>query len=353
MIRFEGCYTGLITPFDRGGMMDWKDLEQLIEFQITQGVKGIVACDITGESPTLSWDEHLDVIIKVKERADGHCQMIASVGSNSTKEALRAAEGAIRSGAGHLHAFLLVDPYYNAPSSLEIQREYIAPIAEEFQSVYIIPDIIPSRTGTQLLPPHLASLHHQFPNVRAVKDSTGSFWNMRLIRQLCGEDFDILSGDDWLAFNLMWDEEIHASGVISVISNIAPKPVQELTERILQRDYEGAKRLHRALEPLSNIVRVKTREQTYGAIEVEDRAENPVPIKTLMDILGMPSGPCRRPLGKMTKKGLEIVLDAVLKVWQDNPEILMPIQDFFGVNIEERLVGWREEGYWNYLCYSD
>jgi len=325
--------------------IDLEGLKRLVEFQVEQGVSGVLAVGTTGESPTLTWEEHNLVIEKIHEYVGGRAVTIAGTGSNSTEECLKATEHAKDIG---VEAVLLVDPYYNGPSSLEIRREYVAPVAEKFPEVQVIPYVIPGRTGTQLLPQDLAILHSEFDNVRAVKEATGNFENMRLTRKLCGEDFDILSGDDDKTFQMMSDEEIRASGVISVASNVAPKAVQEMCSKYLEGKREEAAKLAEALKPLFQLVTVKTMEETrYG--EVLCKSRNPVPYKTLMNILGMPSGPCRRPLGKMTKKGIQVVLNNVRLVYERNPEILEPIERFFDVRLEERLYN---EKYWKSLTYD-
>jgi len=325
--------------------IDLEGLKRLVEFQVEQGVSGVLAVGTTGESPTLTWEEHNLVIEKIHEYIGGRAVTIAGTGSNSTEECLKATEHAKDIG---VEAVLLVDPYYNGPSSLEIRREYVAPVAEKFPEVQVIPYVIPGRTGTQLLPQDLAILHSEFDNVRAVKEATGNLENMRLTRKLCGENFDILSGDDDKTFQMMSDEEIRASGVISVASNVAPKAVQEMCSKYLEGKREEAAKLAEALKPLFQLVTVKTMEETrYG--EVLCKSRNPVPYKTLMNILGMPSGPCRRPLGKMTKKGIQVVLNNVRLVYERNPEILEPIESFFDVRLEERLYN---EKYWKSLTYD-
>ncbi|MCX8176652.1 MAG: 4-hydroxy-tetrahydrodipicolinate synthase, partial [Candidatus Bathyarchaeota archaeon] len=330
---FSGCYTALITPMKKNMEVDFEGVKSLVEFQVEEGVSGIVVIGTTGESPTLTWVEHEKVIEKAFEYAGKKCVVIAGTGSNSTQEALEATKHLSNFG---LKNFLLVDPYYNGPSSLEIRREYIEPIAKSFPEAQIIPYIIPGRTGTQLLPQDLAILHKKLPNVNAVKEATGNFENMKLTRKLCGADFDILSGDDDKTYQMILDPEINASGVISVVSNIVPKAVQEFVEALRNRNIEKSNKLLKALNPLFQIVTVKTDEETSFGV-VSCRARNPLPYKTLMNILGMPAGPCRPPLGKLTKKALNVVLNQVKQVYAENPEILQPIESFFDVKLEERL----------------
>jgi 4-hydroxy-tetrahydrodipicolinate synthase len=321
-----------MTPFT-DYEVNYEALEKLVEFQIAGGVSGILAVGTTGESPTLNWKEHNEVIRVVVEKCKGRCQSIAGTGSNNTRETLESTEHAVHVGAD---AALLVDPYYNGPSSLEIRKEYVAPVANKFPQIQIIPYVIPGRTGAQLVAEDLAILHKEFANVRTVKEATGNIENMKRIRECCGADFTIMSGDDDKTFTMMTDPAIKASGVISVASNIAPKAVQDMTTLLNQGNQADAEKLMNALKPLFGIVTVKTEEETpYGTVGC--RARNPLGTKTLMAILGMPGGQCRQPLGKMTKKGLEVVLNAGRAVWKNNPEVLQPVADFFGVDIEARL----------------
>ncbi|MEM3377887.1 MAG: 4-hydroxy-tetrahydrodipicolinate synthase [Candidatus Bathyarchaeia archaeon] len=344
-MKFEGCYTAIITPMTPIGEVDYEGLRSLVEFQVKEGVSGILAVGTTGESPTLDWNEHNRVIERVHEYAGEKCLTIAGTGSNSTQEAIDATAHAQHVG---VKCVLLVDPYYNGPSSLEIRKEYVEPIAKRFPEVQIIPYVIPGRTGTQLLPQDLAVLHKGYPNVSAVKEATGDLENMRLTRKLCGPNFSILSGDDDKTYAMMTAVDVAASGVISVASNVAPRAVNDMTSAILSGDLAKANTLAQALQPLFAIVTVKTQEQTpYGPVTC--RARNPLAYKTLMNVLGMPSGPCRRPLGKMTRNGLEVVLASARKVYENNPEVLQPIEDFFDVDLSERLYN---ERFWQGLYYA-
>jgi 4-hydroxy-tetrahydrodipicolinate synthase len=329
---FKGCYTALITPMLEMREVDYTRLEDLVDFQSSQRVSGILATGTTGESSTLTWEEHIKVIEKIHDNND-KTMTIAGTGSNSTVESINGTQHAVNMGIG---AVLLVEPYYNGPSSLEIRREYIGPIASRFQDLQIIPYVIPGRTGTQLLPQDLAILHSEYANVSAVKEATGDLDNMKLTRELCSKNFDILSGDDDKTYSMMTDNEIKASGVISVASNVAPHAIQNMTELILEGNIIEANKMYAALKPLFNIVTVKTIEETsFGPVLV--KARNPLPYKTLMNILGMPSGPLRPPLGKMTRKGIEIVVKEARSVYEHNPEILEPIESTFDVDLSERL----------------
>jgi 4-hydroxy-tetrahydrodipicolinate synthase len=322
-----------MTPFTKDFDVDYEALDKLVAFQIAGNVNGILAVGTTGESPTLTWDEHNKVIEAIVGACKGKCQSIAGTGSNNTSETLESTGHAMHVGAD---AALLVDPYYNGPSSMEIRKEYVAPVAAKYPDIEIVPYVIPGRTGAQLLPEDLAILNEQFNNVNTVKEATGSLDNMKRTRECCGSDFTIMSGDDDKTYTMMTDPAIQASGVISVASNIAPKAVQDMTDLVREGKTAEAEKLVAALKPLFGIVTVITEESSPQG-PVKCRARNPLGAKTLMAILGMPGGPCRQPLGKMSKKGAEFVREAGRSVWRNNPEILKPVADFFGVDIEARL----------------
>jgi 4-hydroxy-tetrahydrodipicolinate synthase len=339
-----GCYTAIITPF-KNNAVDYEGLEKLADFQIQNGITGILAVGTTGESPVLTWDEHNKVTETIAQKTKGKCLCIAGAGSNNTAESLAATQHAAEVGAD---AVLLVEPYYNGPSSLEIRKEYVAPIAAAYKDLDVIPYVIPGRTGTQLFPQDLALLYKEYPNVKTVKEATASIDNMKLTRECCGPDFMILSGDDGMTYEMMTDPQVKAAGVISVVSNVAPKAVTQMVQSLNDGNTSEAQSLAQNLEPLFNLVTVKTTEQTpYG--EVSCRARNPLAYKALMSLLGMPSGGCRRPLGKMSQNGLQTVLDEVRKVQATAPEILQPVAEFFNVDIAERL---ENEKYIEGLAYD-
>ena len=341
-----GCYTALITPFNPAGELDQEGLEQLVDFQIENDITGILATGTTGESPTFKWKEHDHVIAQVAKLAKDKCIRIAGTGSNNTIEALEAAGRAAKEG---VDAVLMVDPYYNGPSSLEIRREYYEVIAKAYPDIAIIPYIIPGRTGSQMLPQDLAILAKNFSNISCVKEATGNLENMKLTRKFCGDTFKIFSGDDALIYDIMTDPEIKACGSISVMSNIIPKFMAQMVSFINQGNTDGAGKIHTAVKPLLDLVVVNTQEESeFGSVYC--RARNPLPLKTLMQLLGMPGGPCRSPLGKMTQKGFHVLLDTAKTVQAKNPEIFEPIALFFNVDIEERLNNkkFQEDLWYNY-----
>lgn len=328
-----GCYTAIVTPFTTTGELDTEGLDRLIRFQIENSITGIIVAGTTGESPTLQWEEHNKVVAAVAAGSKGQYLCIAGAGSNNTKEAIEAVSHSVDAG---VDGVLMVDPYYNGPSSLEIRREYYEPVARAFPEMEIIPYIIPGRTGTQLLPEDLAILHSEYKNITSVKEATGSIENMRRTRSCCGDAFNIFSGDDAILLQIMEDPAIRACGGISVISNIAPKAMTDMVMLQAQGDTRGAAAINKALLPLLNLVTVTTEEMTPHGM-VRCRARNPLALKTLMQILGLPSGACRQPVGKMTEKGIDVVVSAVKRVQRENPEILQPLAHFFDINIDERL----------------
>jgi len=328
-----GCYTALITPFNTAGELDHQGLDKLIDFQMANSITGILAVGTTGESPTLTWEEHNKVIEITAKKTKGKCLCIAGTGSNNTAEAIKASEHAVKAG---VNALLLVDPYYNNPSSMEIRKEYLEPIAAKYPDTDIIPYIIPGRTGSKLFSEDLAKAYKNFKNISSVKEATGDIENMKKTRKLCGEDFKIYSGDDALTFQMMSDPKIKASGIISVASNIIPGFLTEMTMELKNGNIESAKKILKDIEPLFDLVAVITKEETeFG--NIIHKSKNPLPIKTLIGILGMPGGNCRRPLGKMTIKGAEKVLATGRYVFENSPHIFKSIADFFDIDIEKRL----------------
>ena len=333
----EGALTALVTPFKENKELDLVGLHRLVEFQMSQGISGIVPVGTTGESPLLLEGEH-DKIIMETAGISGLFVM-PGCGSNNTVEARHYVGVAARN---NILAVLLVDPYYIKPPSLWIMNHYLRPIAGEFHDIAVVPYIIPGRTGGKGLMPHdLATLSRELPNICAVKEATGDWNRTEEIRSSVPTDFQIFSGDDDKTFTMMSRRTINACGVISVTSNIAPAAVQAMCQAILKHDNATAEKLRDQLAPLFEIVTVTASRRVvdYSGAEstVEDTFPNPSAIKTAMNVLGMPSGPCRESLGKMTYAGAQKVRDALCKVWLSSHEVLLPIEEFFGVNIEERL----------------
>lgn len=337
-MKIEGTWTALVTPFNDDLSIDWNGLKKNVEFQMEQGITGVLPVGTTGESPTLSWDEHNQVVDRVISLCKGKCGVLAGTGSNSTTEAVASTKHAVKSGAD---AVLMVDCYYNGPSSQELRDQYYGIVAEEFPNTSVVPYVIPGRSGTALTVEDLALLAAKYPNICTVKEATGDLERMAKTRAIIGDDFSIMSGDDDITFKAMTESAIRANGVISVATNVIPGSVCKMVNSIKAGDIEGAKKVMESIAPLLGIVTVKVdnpRVMPGGdTLLVNDRYRNPLPYKTLMAGLGMPSGGCRKPLGMMTKAGVDVVRAVARKVWENNPEVLSPIADFFGIDIQKRL----------------
>ena len=271
---FQGAFTAMITPF-RGGQVDLNRLRANVQFQIHEGTDGLVPVGTTGESPTLSHEEHRLVIECVVQTAAGKVKVIAGTGSNSTAEALELTEHARIVGAD---SALVVNPYYNKPSQEGMYRHFMK-IADV--GLPIVLYNIPGRTAVTLTPPTIARLaKHQ--NIVAIKEATGSMDTASEIRSLCDPaTLTILSGDDSLTLPLM---AIGGKGVISVLSNLLPNRVKRLTEAALSGDTARARQIHLQLFPLFKAMFIET---------------NPIPIKTAMALAGKDSGELRLPLCEM------------------------------------------------------
>ena len=346
---YAGCWTALVTPFKADVSVDWEKLERNVDFMVEEGLTGVLPMGTTGESATVTHEEHAQIIEKVTDYANGRCKVLAGTGSNSTDEAVYETEKAVNAG---VDAVLLVDCYYNKPGSLWLRKEYYSVLATHFPDTDIIPYVIPGRSVTALKPEDLAILRHEHKNIVAVKEATGDFERMARTRELVDEEFSILSGDDPNTFRMMTDGKIAASGVISVISNITPGPIEQYTRLILDGKVKEAEKIDSALQPLFNVVGISTVEEVMlpdgSKVEVEYKFPNPAPVKTLMNGLGMMEGSVKKPLGKLTEKGVAIVRDALKKVWDKNPKLLEPIGKYYDVDVEER-IGKNE--YWNKLSY--
>jgi 4-hydroxy-tetrahydrodipicolinate synthase len=335
----EGVWTAIVTPFDKKGVYDPAAFKRLVEFQTANGITGIVPTGTTGESPTLSWDEHNRIVEDCAVFAREQCSILAGTGSNSTEEAIDATRHARESGAS---GALLVDCYYNAPSSLELRTEYYEQIASWVSDFPLVPYVIPGRSSTALAAEDLALLHISQPTrFVAVKQATGDLERMRRDRNLCGDSLAIMSGDDDLTLTMMKDDYIRASGVISVMSNLVPGPLKEMVNKFRSGDEAGARLMQAQLDPLFKMVGCKAssfRKFPDGrTMDVEDKFRNPSPVKTMMAGLGMPVGGCRRPLGKMSRPAVEFCRAALRKVHDANGALLEPVGQFFGVNIWDRL----------------
>jgi 4-hydroxy-tetrahydrodipicolinate synthase len=344
----NGAWTALVTPFTPAGEFDSHGYTRLLEFQLHEGIQGLVPCGTTGESPTLSWEEQGAAVALAVRLARGKALVLAGAGSNNTQEAIDGTRDAWSRGAD---AALLVDCYYNGPSSLELRTEYYERILQAVPELPIVPYVIPGRTGCALGSEDLALLHLADPvRVPAVKSATSDLVQMRRDRALAGASLGILSGDDELTLQMMRDPEISACGVISVMANLAPRAVSQLCAAEARGDRAAADALNRALGPLFELVTCKVKgERTLPngtKLEVLDRFRNPVPVKMMMAGLGMTSACLRPPLGLMTRSAVAACRAALQRTHRATPQILEPIEQAFGVKIEQRL---KDDSVWSSL----
>ncbi|MBU2528002.1 4-hydroxy-tetrahydrodipicolinate synthase [bacterium] len=336
-MEFKGAWTALVTPFKEDESVDWEGLNKNVEFQIKEGISGLLPMGTTGESPTVSHDEHGAVNKKVFELAAGRCGLLAGCGSNSTEESIRSVKSAAEAG---IKAALIIDCYYNGPSSFELRTRHYGRIAEAFPDIEMVPYIIPGRTGCELSAYDLALLAEKYANINAVKEATGNLERMSIEGGILPENFAILSGDDGITFEMMASPKIKAKGVISVLSNVVPVAISRMCEAAASGKYGEAEEINHKLKPLFEVITVKSTRMVEikgNQYKVTDKFRNPVPIKTLMGALGMPSGKFRAPLGMMTPAGGLTLRSALKSVWLLSPEILKPIQEFYGTDIAKVL----------------
>ena len=288
-VDFRGSWTALITPFKEDFSVDYDGLRKNIAFQINQGITGVLAVGTTGESPTLSTIEHNEVIARATTFAGDGCDILAGTGSNSTAEAVAHTKHALKAGVGKV---LLVDCYYNGPSSLELRREYYESVLEEVPDAKIVVYVIPGRSGTAISPVDIAIMSSSYDRVLAIKEATGDLNRMKEERALM-PDMSIMSGDDDITFAMMNNKKIGAAGVISVITNIAPRAVTGMITAALEGDMDGARAAEQKLKPLLSMVTVKAESERIlpdgRRVTVQDRFRNPIAVKAAMKVLGMPA----------------------------------------------------------------
>ncbi len=273
---FRGAIVAIVTPFKKG-KVDEAALRKLVEFQIKNGTDGIVPCGTTGESSTLSHEEHDRVIEIVIDAVNRRVPVIAGTGSNSTAEAIRLTRHAHEAGAD---GALMVAPYYNRPTQEGLYQHYKA-VADAVPIPIIIYNI-PGRTGVNINPDTLARLA-KVKNIVGVKEASGSIKQMSDVIRLCGPDFDVLSGDDLFTLPLM---AMGGRGVISVISNVAPADMAAMVDAFDAGDYEKARTLHHKMAPLIDALFIET---------------NPTPAKAALAMMKKISAEVRLPLYRMSE----------------------------------------------------
>lgn len=288
---FQGSMVAIITPFKADGSFDEQSYRQLIEFQIENGTDVIVPCGTTGESATLNYEEHDQVIKACIDQVDKRIPVIAGTGSNSTAEAIEISKHAMKLGADGL---LLVSPYYNKPSQ-EGLFQHFRSLAEAVALPQVLYNV-PGRTGMNLAAATTIRLA-EFSNIVAIKEASGNLTQASEIIAQAGDKINVVSGDDFLTLPLM---ACGAKGVISVTANIMPKQVKEMVSAVQNNDWETAQRLHLQLLDV------------HQAMFIES---NPVPVKTSAALMGKCRSDVRLPLFAMQSGNLE-KLQAVLRKHQ-------------------------------------
>jgi len=283
---FKGSIVAIVTPFSASGgknlVVDEKKLRELIEFHIKNGTSGIVPCGTTGESATLSFQEHYKVIEITIEQVKKRVPVIAGTGSNSTEEAIMLTRHAARAGAD---ASLQVSPYYNRPTQKGLYEHFKA-IANSVEIPIILYNIA-SRTGVNIEPETIAKLAQDCKNIVGVKEASGNLDQMSRIKALCPANFNLLSGDDSLTLPIL---SIGGTGIISVVANIVPKDVANLVSEFEKGNIQKAQEIHYKLLPLIKAMFIET---------------NPIPVKTAMGLLGMCEPDLRLPLCPVSEENLE------------------------------------------------
>lgn len=278
---FHGSMVAIITPFDAQGNFDEESYRQLIEFQIENGTDVIVPCGTTGESATLNYKEHNQVIKTCIEQVNKRVPVIAGTGSNATAEAIEISLHAKELGADGI---LLVSPYYNKPSQEGLYQHYKA-LAERVALPQVLYNV-PGRTGMNVTAATTIRLA-EFSNIVAIKEASGDLTQASAIIAQAGDKIDVISGDDFLTLPLM---ACGAKGVISVTANIMPKQVKDMVQAVQENRWDDARRLH--LELLD----------VHQAMFIES---NPVPVKTSAALMGKCRADVRLPLVAMQPTTLE------------------------------------------------
>lgn len=286
---FTGSGVAIVTPMNSDMTVNYEVLEQLIEFHIANGTDAIIACGTTGESSTLSEEEHCEVLKFVAEKVNKRVPVIGGTGSNDTMTAIALSKSAEASG---VDALLCVTPYYNKTSQAGLIKHYTM-IADSVNLPIILYNV-PSRTGCNIQPQTYAELC-KHPNIVAAKEASGDISQVALIRSLCGDNLDIYSGNDDQTVPFM---SLGAVGVISVFANLCPKEMHDICQLCLDNDFVGAQKLHFHYLELMNMMFTDV---------------NPIPVKTAMNLIGFDCGECRLPLVPMSTQGYHNLKDCLTK----------------------------------------
>ena len=285
---FNGSIVALVTPF-LNGAIDWESLERLVAWHLESGTAGLAPCGTTGETPTLTHEEHLQVVRRVKEWSKGKIPVMAGCGANSTAKTIELSRDVLRAGADGL---LVVTPYYNKPTQAGLINHYDL-LAKAVKAPIVIYNV-PSRTGVNILPPAVIELAQRHKHIVAVKEASGVLDQASQIAREAPGHLVILCGDDSLTLPML---AIGARGVISVAANIAPVQVSSMVSAWDALDADKARRLHLKLLPIFKTLFIET---------------NPVPVKTALKLMGrITSCEVRSPLVAMSKSN-EAELTAAL-----------------------------------------
>ena len=274
---FSGSFVAQVTPF-KNGKVDEQRLADLIEWQIDSGTHGIVPCGTTGESATLSHEEHTRVVKLTVDVVKKRVPVIAGTGSNSTAEAIHLTREAQEVGAD---GALMISPYYNRPTQEGIYQHY-KEVAHAIPGFPIVFYNIPGRTGSNIEPSTMARMA-EIDNIVGVKEATGSIDQVINIRLACGEKLAVLSGEDSLTFSMM---TLGGKGVISTVANVAPKQMSDVVNAGLAKEWDKASELQLKLVPLIRALFVET---------------NPIPVKTALALMGKCEFDLRLPLVQMAE----------------------------------------------------
>lgn len=277
---FTGLCTALVTPF-YGGKVNFPMLEVLLRRQIEAGIEAVVLAGTTGESPTLTMDEKLELFARGVKAAEGRCKIIAGTGSNSTASAVELSRRAADVGVDGL---LVVTPYYNKSTQPGLVKYYRA-VAESVR-IPVIAYNVPSRTGVDISVDTCRALA-QIPNLAGIKEASGDISKAGRILAACGPDLPVYSGNDDQTVPIM---ALGGSGVISVASNVAPGPMNAMVRAALAGDYPLAAALQRRLLPLMDLMFCQV---------------NPIPVKAAMAMVGFDCGACRPPLDELTESNAQ------------------------------------------------
>ena len=279
---FKGAAVALVTPMNQDGTVNYDKLTELIEFQIKGGTDAIVACGTTGEASTLTHEEHINVIRHTVEKVNGRVPVIAGTGSNSTETAIYLSKEAEKAGAD---ALLLVTPYYNKATQKGLVEHFVK-TAEAVKIPAILYNV-PSRTGCNILPATVKEIARRASNVVAIKEASGNISQVAELASIMDENFAIYSGNDDQIVPLL---SLGGIGVISVLSNIAPRETHDIVASYLEGDVKKSARLQlEAIDLIKSLF-----------IEV-----NPIPVKTALNLMGMNAGPLRLPLTEMDGANVE------------------------------------------------